>query len=62
MSNKESHKKKKKKKPIKRTLSNSKENSEISPGILEIATIAHIWIQKDSNFASLRGLDSYLNL
>ena len=39
-----------------------KESSEISLGILEIVTIAHTWIQKDSNFASLRGLDSHLNL
>ena len=35
---------------------------EISPGISKTATIEHTWIQKDSNFASLRGLESHLSL
>ena len=28
----------------------------------KIATIEHIWIQRDSNFASLKGLDSHQSL
>ena len=39
-----------------------KESSKLSPSILETATIARNWIQKDSNFTSLRGLDSHLSL
>ena len=39
-----------------------REISKPSPGILETATIAHTRIQKDSNFASLRGLNSHLSL
>ena len=39
-----------------------KESSKLSPSILETVTIARAWIQKDSNFASLRGLDSHLSM
>ena len=39
-----------------------KESSKLSPGILDTATIEGTWIQKDSNFTSLRGLDSHLSL
>ena len=39
-----------------------KESSKLSLGIPETATIARTWIQNYSNFASLRGLDSYLSL
>ena len=39
-----------------------REISKPSPGIPEIATIAHTRIQKDSNFASLRGLNNHLRL
>ena len=35
---------------------------KLLPGILEKATIAHTRIQKESNFASLRGLNSHLRL
>ena len=37
-----------------------REISKSSPGIPEKAIIAHTRIQKDSNFASLRGLNSHL--
>ena len=49
---------------IEKVLSRRKlrEISKLSPGIPETATIAHTWIQKDSNFASLRGLNSHLRL
>ena len=39
-----------------------KEISKPSPGIPETVIIAHTCIQKDSNFASLRGLNSHLSL
>ena len=39
-----------------------REISKLSPGILETATIAHTRIQKESNFASLRGLNNHLRL
>ena len=39
-----------------------REISKPSPDILETATITHTQIQKDSNFASLRGLNSHLSL
>ena len=39
-----------------------REISKPSPGIPKTATIAHIRIQKDSNFASLKGLNSHLSL
>ena len=35
---------------------------KLLPGILEKATIAHTRIQKESNFASLRGLNNHLRL
>ena len=49
---------------IKKVLSRRKlrEISKLSPGIPETATIAHTQIQKESNFASLRGLNSHLRL
>ena len=47
---------------VEKTVKKLKESNEISPGIPETATIAHTWIQKDSNFASLRGLDSHQSL
>ena len=46
----------------KNSIKKLKESKEISPGIRETATIAHTWIQNDSNFASLRGLNSHLRL
>ena len=48
-----------------RKLYREKKLREISkpfPGIPKTATIAHIRIQKDSNFASLRDLNSHLSL
>ena len=54
--------KKSRQETIMRTLSNSRENSEISFGIPETDTIAHTWIQEDSNFTSLKGQDSYQSL
>ena len=47
---------------IEKTLSKLKESREILPGIPKTATIEHTLIQRDSNFASLRGLDSHLSL
>ena len=51
---------------VEKTLSkNSKKvvkEREISSGILKTTTIEHTWIQRDSNFVSLRGLESHLNL
>ena len=49
---------------IEKVLSRRKlrEISKLSPGIPEIATIAHTRIKKESNFASLRGLNSHLRL
>ena len=41
---------------------NTQKSSEISPDIPETATMEHTWIQRDSNFTSLRGLDSHLSL
>ena len=35
---------------------------KLLPGILEKATIAHTQIQKESNFASLRGLNNHLRV
>ena len=41
---------------------NSEKLVKLSPDILKTATIAHTRIQKESNFASLRGLNSHLRL
>ena len=41
---------------------NSEKLVKLLPGILEKATIARTQIQKESNYASLRGLNSHLKL
>ena len=52
------------KKIIEKVLSRRKlrEISKLLPGIPKTATIAHTRIKKESNFASLRGLNSHLRL
>ena len=47
---------------VEKTLTKTQRKQKTVPGIPEIATIEHTWIQRDSNFASLRGLDSHLSL
>jgi len=51
---------------VEKTLSkNSKKvvkEREISSGILKTAIVKYTWIQRNSNFTSLKGLESHLSL